>query len=125
MLSLDSLAAHCAVQEELLAQQKLKPNTTNAGISTKLILCECGVPYKHECYAKDCTSYQGMMITLWAYLGWPETRARKHSLRVKMFKLVKVNAPRGMANGPSPLRKEVNFEEEESCRRMSTDSDDW
>jgi hypothetical protein len=67
----------------------------------------CAVPYAHDCYAKNYGTQEGGLITLWAYLQYPEDRARQSSWNVTRFKRAKDVFGRGMGNGGSPLRREV------------------
>lgn len=96
-------------QDALLAELKSKLDKMVDDNASRFISHECKVPYKHECYFKDCTSQEGQKITLWAYMEWPESRARRHSLRVKFFKQLKAKSRSAMGNGPSPLRLEVKL----------------
>jgi hypothetical protein len=66
----------------------------------------CAVPYAHDCYAKNYGIQEGELITLWAYLQYPEDRARQSSWNVRRFRRAKEVFGRGMGNGGSPLRRE-------------------
>lgn len=121
MIHHDALIAHFDVQDAILAQYASKLAFNDSPCPKAL---ECTVPYEHDCVVNETTLF-GTRITLWARLELPEARARKHSTHVKMFRAIKVNAPRGMANGPSPLRREVKVDEKEDSILRRSDSDEW
>ena len=71
---------------------------------------QCLIHWAHVCYWSTLTHREGTVNLLWWHLEKPETRARKYSLRVRLFQKAKRKRPGGMANGFSPLRKQVKYE---------------
>jgi hypothetical protein len=67
----------------------------------------CKVPHEHDCYFKNYGVREGALITLWAYMQYPEDRARQSSANIRRFRRAKEVVGWGMGNGRSPLRNEV------------------
>jgi hypothetical protein len=109
MFTLEDLMAEFEGLEISEAAFEAEPNLSSSGGATTSDTCECRVPRRHHCCAKYYTAYQAEQIVLWRRLDYPNERAAHHSRRVQMFNrfMIKVDAPRGMPNGLSPLRTEV------------------
>jgi hypothetical protein len=107
MFTLEDLMAEFEGLEISGAASEPEPKSYSSGGATTSETCECRVSRRHQCCAKYYTAYQAEQIVLWRHLDYPNERAAHHSRRVQMFNRFKVDAPRGMHNGLSPLRTEV------------------
>jgi hypothetical protein len=110
MISLANLMTQIEHQHDMLAAHPVEPDTAptpahyvdlDAMIQSPLTMHPvvpahpnsgshaCKVPYEHDCYLKNYGVQEGELITLWAYLQYPEDRVRQNSANVRRFRRAK------------------------------------
>jgi hypothetical protein len=125
MISLADLITQINHQHDLLTAQPIEPDTLSSNhtpptqapthhVDLDMLFTtrqaqrhECRVSSKHECYTRKYGAQEGVIITLWSYLQYPEVRARSTSRNVRRFRRVKKRYGNGMGNGSSPLKFQV------------------
>jgi hypothetical protein len=63
---------------------------------------ECRIFRDHDCFERNHLFIEGRLITLWAYLQFPEERAWKDRRSINLHR--KAKAVLGVGNGHSPLK---------------------